>query len=419
MDNRVPQIWIHALGAKAGGGITYLNAILPEILGQMEGKGARVVLLLPRALDMELPSWVEARALPLAARNWLTRIFFDQFILPLWMKREKVAALYCSGSFSPLVKTAPTIALLRNAIYFDPRFLARETPFKRFLLKLEGRLIRMGAGNCKAIHYPSLSMRDLVESRAPHLADRGSVNYYGVGKAFADASPDSTADAGSSANNRTTFLYVMNYTLQKNLGFLLRALTLARREALPVQVIVTSRLDRGPKACFDEDRALIEENDLIGSGYLTPVGPRYGEDLIALYRSVDACIFPSICESFGHPLLEAMSMRKPLICSDLPFAREICGDYAIYVDPDSPHDLLRIWKEWPRGIPESSRDLRQNILSKFSWRAHVANLIESLVEGKDKEKGKSEKEKVKKASLPFAFCLLPFAFLLCAASQVF
>lgn len=381
MDNRVPQIWIHALGAKAGGGITYLNAILPEILAQMEGKGARVVLLLPRALDMELPEWVEARALPLAARNWLTRIFFDQFILPLWMKKEKVAALYCSGSFSPLVKTAPTIALLRNAIYFDPRFLERETPLRRLLLKLEGRLITMGAKNCKAIHYPSRSMRDLVESRAPHLADRGAVNSYGVGKAFAEVSPDSTADRESSANNRTTFLYVMNYTLQKNLGFLLRALAAARREALPIQVIVTSRLDRGPDACFDEDRALIEENDLIGSGYLAPVGPMYNDDLIALYRSVDACVFPSICESFGHPLLEAMAMRKPLICSDLPFAREICGDYAVYLDPDRPEDLLRVWKEWPRGIPETSHTSRQNVLSKFSWRAHVANLIESLIEG--------------------------------------
>ncbi|GEM_PF-1534727 len=417
MDNRIPQIWIHALGAKAGGGITYLNAILPEILLQLEGKDVRVVLLLPRALDIELPEWVEVRALPLAARNWLTRIFFDQFILPVWMKKEKVSALYCSGSFSPLIKTAPTVALLRNAIYFDPRFLEREAPLRRLLLKLEGRLITAGARNCKAIHYPSLSMRDLVESRAPRLADRGAVNYYGVGKAFAEFDP--TIETEPSEQDRTTFLYVMNYTLQKNLGFLLRALALARREALPVQAIVTSRLDSGPEACFEEDRAIIEENDLIRSGYLDAVGPHYGEDLIALYRSVDACIFPSICESFGHPLLEAMALNKPLVCSDLAFAREICGDYAIYIDPDRPEDLLRIWKEWTRGTPEISRVARGNVLSKFSWRSHVANLIESLIEGKDKEKGKGEKEKAKKASLPFAFYLLPFAFLLCAASQVF
>jgi glycosyltransferase involved in cell wall biosynthesis len=417
MDNRVSEIWIHALGAKIGGGITYLDAVLPEMLAQLEGRGVRLVLLLPRALDRELPPWVEVRPLPLAARNWMTRILFDQFILPLWMKKERVSALYCSGSFSPIVKTAPTVALLRNAIYFDPLFLKRETMFKRLRLKLEGRLITMGARNCKTIHYPSQSMRDLVEACAPHLSDRGAVNYYGVGKAF--ASVEREADAKSSAGGRTTFLYVMNYTLQKNLGFLLRALAAARREALPVQVIVTSRLDSGPKTCFSQDRALIEENDLIRSGYLSPVGPKYDDELIALYRSVDACIFPSICESFGHPLVEAMAMRKPLICSDLPFAREICGDYAVYVDPQRPEDLLRIWREWPRSIAESSRAGYKNVLSKFSWRAHVANLIESLTEGIEKAKGKRQKAKGKVASSLFSFFLFPFSFLLCAVSQVF
>ncbi|MEW6211568.1 MAG: glycosyltransferase [Acidobacteriota bacterium] len=394
MNNQVPEIWIHALGAKAGGGITYLNAVLPEILAQLEGRGVRLVLLLPRPLDRELPPWVEARPLPLAARNWMTRILFDQFILPVWMKKAKVTALYCSGSFSPLTKTAPTVALLRNAIYFDPLFLERETPFRRLRLKLEGRLITLGARNCEAIHYPSLSMRELVESRAPHLVARGAVNYYGVGKAFAAVSLDSALDAESGARDRTIFLYVMNYTLQKNLGFLLRALVSAKREGLPVQVKVTSHLDHGPHACFEEDRALIEENDLIESGYLAPVGPHYGEDLIALYRSVDACIFPSICESFGHPLVEAMAMKKPLVCSDLPFAREICGDHAVYVDPNRPEDLVRVWREWPSCIPESWRDRRQTVLSKFSWRTHVFNLIESLIEGNDQTTRKDSQQEI-------------------------
>jgi glycosyltransferase involved in cell wall biosynthesis len=370
-------IWIHALGAKSGGGITYLNALLPEISTQFEGKGVRVVLLLPRLFDgIELPEWVEARELSLAAHNWFTRFFFDQVILPLWARKEKVTALYCSGSFSPLIKTAPIIVLLRNALYFDPRFLERERLSRRLLLRLQGKLIILGARGCKEIHYPSQSMRKLVESKAPILAARGAVNYYGISSAFADVSLDAPFERYD--ESRTTFLYVMNYTLQKNLRFLLRSLAQARREGLPVKVVVTSWLDRGPKACSDSDRVLIEENDLVRAGYLALVGPKYGEDLLNLYRSVDACIFPSICESFGHPLVEAMALAKPLICSDLPFAREICGDYPVYVDPNRPESLLRIWKEWPRHVPENTKESREATLKKFSWRTHVANLIESL-----------------------------------------
>jgi glycosyltransferase involved in cell wall biosynthesis len=383
--NATRQIWIHALGAKAGGGITYLNSILPELLDQLEGKGIKVVLLLPRPLaGIELPQWVEARVMPMAARNPITRFFFDQVALPLKLKGKRGVSLYCSGSFSPLIKPAPTIALLRNAIYFDNRFLERETWLKRLSLRAQGRLITLGARNCEAIHYPSNSMRELVEARAPRLIDRGFVNHYGIGKAFRDAAPDPRAS--SKEKSPATFLYVMNYTLQKNLGFLLRALALARRESLPVRAVVTSWLDRGPKACFAQDRALIEVNELVGSGYLSPVGPKYEDDLIALYRSVDACIFPSICESFGHPLLEAIAMGKPLICSDLPFAREICGDYPVYVNTNRPEELFQVWKEWPLYAQENTLASRQSALSQFSWRKHVANLIESLTKGDRQEK---------------------------------
>src|SRR5262249_37321169 len=149
------------------------------------------------------------------------------------------------------------------------------------------------------------------------------------------------------ADGRLVFLYVMTYTLQKNLAFVLRALAQARSEGLRVAVAVTSRLDGGSPTSFARDRELIERHDLIGSGYLIPVGPKNGEELVRLYHDVDACLFPSVCESFGHPLVEALALRKPLVCADRPYAREVCGPHALYVDPDRPEELVRLWREWP------------------------------------------------------------------------
>src|SRR5438046_3165829 len=58
------QIWIHALGAKVGGGVTYLNAIIPILIQQLEGKGVRIVLLLPSPWQGQpLPDWFEFRVL--------------------------------------------------------------------------------------------------------------------------------------------------------------------------------------------------------------------------------------------------------------------------------------------------------------------------------------------------------------------
>lgn len=379
MREKQPQIWIHALGAKAGGGITYLYSVLPELVRQLDGAGVEVHVLLPGPLKgLTLPDWVKTHVMPLAASNAVSRLLFDQLALPLWLKTKPGAVLYCSGSHSPLMKTVPTIALLRNAIYFDEEFLRREIPLNRINFNFQGWLITLGARGCKEVHYPSRSMRELVEAKHPALAGLGAVNYYGVNEAFLSDDARREARKPPQADAGATFLYVMNYTLQKNVGFLLQALALAKQSGVKVRVTVTSWLNKGPKSCFEQDRALIEEHDLINSGYLVPVGPKHGDDLLDLYRQADGCVFPSFCESFGHPLVEAMAMGKPLICADRPYARELCGDAAIYVDPTKPESLLRAWEQWPVICARAAARAHTSLPDRISWRAHVAKLISSL-----------------------------------------
>jgi glycosyltransferase involved in cell wall biosynthesis len=376
----VSEIWIHALGAKRGGSVTYLRAVVPELVRHLDGKGIPLTLLLPSPWDgAPLPPWFEARALPDYARSPASRLVFDHLVLPRWLARRSGAVLYCSGSFSPFRKSAPTIALLRNAIYFDEGFLLRERPSRRRLLRLQRVLITRAARTCFAVHYPSRSMRDLVEANDARLEPVGFVNSYGVGMQFASARTVAGRPTPT-VGRPTTFLYVMNYTLQKNFTLLLQALARARAERLPIQVLVTSRLDTGPPASFEADRALIARERLIESGYLVAVGPTYGDALIDLYRKVDACVFPSVCESFGHPLVEALALGKPLVCSDRPFARELCTGHAVYVDPDRPDDLVQVWRQWPAPVGRVPPMPLGELLGRFSWRTHVAHLVDALLD---------------------------------------
>ncbi|MDZ7891013.1 MAG: glycosyltransferase [Rhodoferax sp.] len=61
--------------------------------------------------------------------------------------------------------------------------------------------------------------------------------------------------------------------------------------------------------------------------------------MIESYASVDAVLFLSKEESYGFPLIEAMFVGLPIVCPDLPYARILCGDQAIYFDPDSAESL--------------------------------------------------------------------------------
>lgn len=69
-------------------------------------------------------------------------------------------------------------------------------------------------------------------------------------------------------------------------------------------------------------------------GFLSP------QEMIKAYSQVDALLFMSKGESYGFPLVEAMHVGLPIVCPDLPYAHSLCGDQAIYFDPDSSRSLL-------------------------------------------------------------------------------
>jgi alpha-1,2-rhamnosyltransferase len=53
------------------------------------------------------------------------------------------------------------------------------------------------------------------------------------------------------------------------------------------------------------------------------------------YRHAAALLFPSRCEGFGLPLVEAMLYGLPALTSDIPVFREIGGDYPRFFDIDA------------------------------------------------------------------------------------
>ncbi|MFA5321227.1 MAG: glycosyltransferase [Smithella sp.] len=61
--------------------------------------------------------------------------------------------------------------------------------------------------------------------------------------------------------------------------------------------------------------------------------------VLNFYRTSDALLFLSHSESLGFPLVEAMWIGLPIICPDLSYARALCGDQAIYFDPDNVDSL--------------------------------------------------------------------------------
>ena len=69
--------------------------------------------------------------------------------------------------------------------------------------------------------------------------------------------------------------------------------------------------------------------------WLRSVGRVGADKCLECYHNSDALFFPSYHESYGLPLVEAMTLGLPILCADLPYARWLCGEQAIYFDPAS------------------------------------------------------------------------------------
>lgn len=63
------------------------------------------------------------------------------------------------------------------------------------------------------------------------------------------------------------------------------------------------------------------------------------EDVRTLLVHAKALIMPSLAETVGLPLLEAMDVGCPVVAADLPYARDVCGPAAAYFAPRDPESL--------------------------------------------------------------------------------
>lgn len=63
------------------------------------------------------------------------------------------------------------------------------------------------------------------------------------------------------------------------------------------------------------------------------------KELAFFYKNANALFFPSMYEGFGLPPLEAMSMGCPVLGSNSSSIPEICGEAAVYCDPNDVKDM--------------------------------------------------------------------------------
>jgi len=99
----------------------------------------------------------------------------------------------------------------------------------------------------------------------------------------------------------------------------------------------------------DRLKALVSECGL--EDRVTKLSNLSSEDLCALYSGARGLLYPSLCEGFGWPIIEAQACGCPVFTTDRAPMTEVGGDGAVYFEPgnyDEAADVIR--RHLPRGL---------------------------------------------------------------------
>lgn len=180
-------------------------------------------------------------------------------------------------------------------------------------------------------------------------------------------------------SDKRYFLTVASYDPRKNLSLLLKAhqnLPRELRESYPLVVV-------GGEASIVFK---FNERDALRSAM--QVGRVSDAELADLYAGASAVLFPSLDEGFGLPAVEALASGARLVASDIDTLRWVCGDHALFVDPQDLAGWTRAMERFAQTEPDrSNQGPRDFVLSRFAWELSAAAITTAILDVTSKKLG--------------------------------
>ncbi len=376
------HLFINALAASAGGGLTYVRNVLPYLEGQPD---LRVTIALNPVFRAEFSEFNHVQFIEPHVSG-LRRFWYEQFELPNVLRSGRAHVLLSAGNFALRNSPVPQVLLSRNSVYTSPHFyrdlLARHEYGAWIDTKTRGWLAKRSIRWANVTAAPSRAFADELQrwTGAGVLA----IHHGFDNEAFVrDSSPlaEEVEKKLISARESLKLLFVSHYNYYRNFETLIRALPLLRKlyADRPIRLLLTCNLAPGknPGAYRAEKAAaLVKELDV--SEMVVELGEVPYRQLHQLYRQADLYVTPAYCETFAHPLVEAMASGLPIVASDLPVHREICEDAATYFPPFSAEGLASAVAQVAASAQRSGhmREVGAERAHDFSWKKHVDEILQ-------------------------------------------
>lgn len=258
---------------------------------------------------------------------------WEQVALPRAVKRIRPDLLHCTSNTAPLNCPVPLVLTLHDIIYLEKRQSSSLSLYQEMGWHYRRLVVPRILPKCKKIITVSQFERQRILD-ALHLSDEQLVAVYNGFNSHFHLQPKAPEITRKYIDADEYLFFLGNTDPKKNTPRVLKAYSnyLKRsRKKLPLLIA-----DLKEDAI---DRILGEEKITDIKGYLYFPGYIANTDLPALYSGAFAFLYPSLRESFGIPMLEAMACGTPVIAGNTSAMPEIAGEGALLADPFSSEDI--------------------------------------------------------------------------------
>lgn len=317
------RLVINGIHSKSGGGITYIRELIPKLAAFPD---LEVHLFLHRdQLAQFYPVDQNIRIhLFNFSQGTLATLLWEQLVAPVLTRSMGADIVFSPANYGP-VCVRNHVILLRNAVSV---FLVESS--------FTGKIYWLGVGLATLVSVLTARRALAVSEFAKHELTFGLAGFLGH---RVDVVPHGTsfnmAKHQPGRRRSQNLLAVSDIYIQKNYHTLFQAFAILHQRYPELNLLIAGQIiDR---RYMRRISAMITELKL--EHKIKFLGRVENEELNRLYGNCRVFVFPSLVETFGNPLLEAMAVGAPIACSNSAAMPEIIGDSGILFDPRDAGDM--------------------------------------------------------------------------------
>lgn len=297
---------------------------------------------------------------------------WEQVALPYAVKRLKVELLHCTSNTAPLWCPVPLVLTLHDIIYLEPRQHRSPSFYQEMGWYYRRLVVPRILKKCRKIITVSQFECQRICKTLNVPAERIQSIYNGYNTHFHPLEKTQPEIVHRYIPHEDFLFFLGNTDPKKNTARVLKAYHIYLQQSTIKRPLLIADL----KEEYIDD--LLQEAELSDiKSHLFYPGYIANHDLPILYNSAFAFLYPSLRESFGIPMIEAMACGTPVIVGNTSAMPEVAGPGVLSVDPYKPEEiaasLLRLENDPDFYQQQAVYGLQR--ARQFSWKTTADELV--------------------------------------------